>query len=136
MHSLPGILGPQRTGIMQQRLLSNAVDVETRELRGVDGVLALEARARAGVAHGGRAEFTGTAVSWGIHLFQVPFHPVWVERRLARVEVSRLPARHVGGPRVKVLNSPGQSPAPRPDGRASLFEKKKEGGPCDHLTLS
>ncbi len=45
---------------------------------------------------------TGTAVSWGIHLFQVPFHPVWVERRLARVEVSRLPARHVGGPRVKV----------------------------------
>ena len=102
MHSLPGILGPQRTGIMQQRLLSNAVDVETRELRGVDGVLALEARARAGGAHGGRAEFTGTAVSWGIHLFQVPFHPVWVERRLARVEVSRLPARHVGGPRVEV----------------------------------
>ena len=69
---------------------------------GVGGVLALEARARAGAAHDGRAEFTGTAVSWGIHLFQVPFHPVWVERRLARVEVSRLPARHVGGPRVEV----------------------------------
>ena len=69
---------------------------------GVGGVLALEARARAGAAHDGRAEFTVTAVSWGIHLFQVPFHPVGVERRLARVEVSRLPARHVGGPRVEV----------------------------------
>ena len=77
----------------------------------------------------GGLELAGMPLAGASIYSQVPFHPVWVERRLARVEVSRLPARHVGGPRVKVLNSPGQSP-PRPDGRA-LLEKKKEGGPCD-----
>ena len=91
--------GPPRAGLT---CLRTGLIPRDGACLGVGGVLALEAGARAGAAHDGRAEFTGTAVSWGIHLFQVPFHPVWVERRLARVEVSRPPARHVGGPRVEV----------------------------------